>query len=85
MDGWEAFSGDMQQFYGLDLDCLRDEYYREQVQRVPNQAALPRTRLAELAPCAVATPPKLSPENDCLQCSLCLLFVCTPKPSVSAI
>ncbi len=30
MDGWEAFAGDMQQYYGLDLDCLRDDYHREQ-------------------------------------------------------
>ena len=43
MDGWEAFSGDMQQFYGLDLDCLRDDYFREQVRT--HKQELPCTRL----------------------------------------
>ena len=42
MDGWEAFAGDMQQYYGLDLDCLRDEYYREQA-RVHRTSELGRS------------------------------------------
>ena len=30
MEGWADFAQDMRQFYGVSLDCLSDDYRKEQ-------------------------------------------------------
>lgn len=65
MEGWSSFTGDMQQFYGLDLSCLTSEYHREQ-----NGYYTGTSAWSDVHPSQLAGPPSVFKEYDLLTVTL---------------
>ncbi len=65
MGGWGDFLGDMQRFYGVNLDCLNDEFRQEQQEYFMNTSAW-----ADIHPSQLLGPPACFKHYDLLTVTL---------------
>ena len=61
MGGWSNFLGDMQRFYGVNLDCLSDEFRQEQQEYFMSTSAW-----ADIHPSQLLGPPACFKRYDLL-------------------
>lgn len=65
MGGWSNFLGDMQRFYGVNLDCLSDEFRQEQQEYFMSTSAW-----ADIHPSQLLGPPACFKRYDLLTVTL---------------
>lgn len=65
MGGWSNFLGDMQRFYGVNLDCLSDEFRQEQQEYFMSTSAW-----ADVHPSQLLGPPACFKRYDLLTVTL---------------
>lgn len=84
MGGWGNFLGDMQRFYGVNLECLNSEFRQEQQEYFMSTSAW-----ADIHPSQLLGPPACFKHYDLLTVTLdeiaAPLQVCNPQESAACL